>query len=164
MLGLESADPVIILLTIEPADYDPVTEANPPILISSDPTQRIEDTEDSLVYGTISRTKPYIYLPFTLELASDEEESPPSFSITVDNVGGELTAAIRRMVEPPDVTLEVVMASSPDIVEMAFDRFTLIDIEITRYTITGRVSLDTLEQEAYPAGMFTPSQFPGLFR
>ena len=49
------------------------------------------------------------------------------------------------------------------LVEAQWPEFLLTNIRYDAATISGTLKLETLEREPFPAGSFTPSQFPGLF-
>lgn len=157
MFAEDTGDYPILLITVTHSTLPT------PIRVSSDPTTRLSATDAEVIYGTVSRSVSYPFLPFQISLPSDFEDSAPRAKITLDNVSRELTAAVRTLDSPPSVTIEMVMASSPDTVEAEFPGFDLSDIDGDVMTISGTLSIDLLVLEPFPAGVFTPGQFPGLF-
>lgn len=153
----EAGDYPILLITIS----DP--SLTTPVRVSSDPTQRVEETDQDIIYGTVSRGETYFFLPFNIKLPTDEADSAPKASLSIDNVSRELIPVIRSLTNPPEVTLELVMASDPDTVEAEFPQFILSSISYDSLTISGDLTVDMLVSEPFPAGKFNPSQFPGLF-
>lgn len=158
MFGPETGVFPIMLLTI---DHEILTA---PIRVSSDATQRLEVTDARIVYGTVSRGQSYIFMPFEISLPSDAEDSVPTTTIRLDNVGRDLTATIRSLTSPPSVTMELVMSESLDTVEATFPDFEISPIGYDDLEITGTLTVEGLVNEPYPAGSFTPGQWPGLFR
>ena len=157
MFAEDTGDYPILLVTITHS-----TLATP-IRVSSDPTTRLSVTDAEVIYGTVSNGVSYPFLPFQISLPSDVEDSAPRAKISVDNVSRELTAAVRALDSPPSVTIDLVMASTPNIIETTFPGFDLSDIDGDVMTISGTLSIDLLVLEPFPAGVFTPGQFPGLF-
>lgn len=155
----ETGRVLIALLTL---DHEDLAE---PIRISSDPTQRITEltTDSDVVYGTVSRGDTFIFLPMKIKLPSDTEEGPGELSIEIDNVHRTYTETIRSIFTPVSVKLEIVMDNALDTVEVSWPEFLLTNIKYNATTISATMKLETLEREPFPAGTFTPGQFPGLF-
>lgn len=157
MFAEETGDYPILLITLS---HETLSD---PIRVSSDPTVRLSETVDDVIYGTVSRGVDYPFLPFQITLPGDFEDSAPRSQISIDNVSRELVAAIRSIYSPPQVTMELVMASSVDFVEATFPDFDLSDIDGDSMVISGTLSVDLLVSEPFPSGVFTPGQFPGMF-
>ena len=141
----ETEEVFIVLLTIAHAEMEE------PFRLSSD------------AVDTVSRGNTYYAFPFGLQLPDDSDEGPPKAKITVDNIDRNIVAAIRSISTWPSVTLEVVLASDPDVVEASFEDFQMREITYNSLVVEGTLSMEALLQEPYPAGTFNPSQFPGLF-
>lgn len=153
----ETGDFPILLITITAATL------STPIRVSSDPTQRLIETDQNIIYGTMSRSNSFYYVPFSIALPTDMADAAAQTTITIDNVGRDLISAVRSLQSPPDVTMELVMASAPDTVEATYPQFKLSKIGYDVMSITGTLTVDMLVTEPFPAGNFNPSQFPGLF-
>ena len=151
----ETDEVIICLLTFDHEDLDE------PIYLSSDPTERISD--NPLIYATNSRSNQYLYLPFEFTLPDDKEDSPPRVQITLDNTDRQLVALLRSFSSPPTVKLELVLASSPDVVELELPVLKLSNVQITERNISAELVADNLINEPYPGRSFTPGAFPGLF-
>jgi hypothetical protein len=151
----ETGEVPIVLLTIDHPDLDE------PNLISSDPTTRL--TIDPLVYGTVSRGENYLFLPFSVVLPDDKDDSPPQARITIENIDRRLIPLLRSTSLPASVTMEVVLASSPDIVEILLPELDLVSADYDAETITITLAQNALQTEPYPVDLITPSNFPGLF-
>jgi hypothetical protein len=132
-----------------------------PRRLSSDPTARL--SEEPLRYGTVSRAEEYDFVPIGLVQPEDSDETPPAFRITIDNIMRELTPLLRSVATPPLVTVEMVRASEPDVVEVLWPEFDLVDSELSAEAVVLTLTVDALVTEPYPSGTFTPGGFAGLF-
>jgi hypothetical protein len=135
------------------------------ILISTDPTQEIEEltTDTQKVYGTISNQKTYVFLPVRIKLPDDTDEGPGEMQLEVDNVHRAYTETIRSVSTPVTCQVDIVMDNALDTIDASWPEFKLINIKYNATTITGTLKLETLEAEPWPSGSFVPSYFPGLF-
>lgn len=132
-----------------------------PIYLSSDPTTRISD--DPLIYATVSRTHEHLFLPFEWTFPDDRSDAPPTVKLTIDNIERTLVGILRSFSTPPTILIEVVLASSPDVVEIAVPGLILSDVTIDEHAVSATLVADSLINEPHPAGQFTPGGFPGLF-
>lgn len=151
----ETDEVPICLLTIT---HESLSE---PIYVSSVATTRLSD--DPLLYGTESRGEQYIFLPFEFTLPDDKSDSPPRVQLTMENIDRTLVSLLRTFVTPASVKFEIVLASDPDLVEIAVPILQMADATIDESTIAITLVADTLINEPHPAGQFTPGAFPGLF-
>ena len=144
----------IILLSIEHPSL------TPPARISNDPTQLLPIAQ---VRGTISNGDEYVYLPFEFIFPNQESDTSPVAQLRIDNVSREISTIIDSISSPPTIQIQVVLSSTPDIVELVLRDFKLQRTEWNILTITGDITVEHFEQEPYPSGRFNPSGFPGLF-
>lgn len=105
----------------------------------------------------------YTALPFAVTLPQDSDENMPAATLTVDNVDRQIVEAVRSMTGPATATLTVVLASQPDVIEAGPYTMTLRDTAYDAMTVTGRLDVEDMLNEPYPAESFTPNNFPGLF-
>lgn len=150
-----SGQVAVVLLTIS----HPVMSA--PFRFSSDPTQRVSETP--LIYGTFSRGNFYTFAPFSISLPDDVGERAPVAQIQIENVSRTIVELVRSVSTRATVRIELVLASSPDTVEIAFPQFDLNGVSYNADTVTLELSMDSLSTEPFPAGKFSPAGFPGLF-
>ena len=141
----ETDEVFLLLLTI---DHDDLAE---PIRVSSD------------AVDTVSRGNTFVAYAFDLTLADDTDDGPQQMRISIDNVDRMIVEAVREISSPPDVTVEVVLHSDPDTVEVSFDGFTLTDVSYDVFTVSGTISTQSYLNEPYPGGSVLPSNFPGAF-
>ena len=151
----ESGNVAIVLLQI----YHPLIPNG--ILLSSDPTMLVTDTP--LQYGTLSRGGLFLYFPFSISLPDDVGERAPVAQIQIENVSRNLISLLRSTTVRAKVTIEIVMSSTPNLVEVAFPQFDLTGVTYDASIVTLELGIDSLATEPFPAGKFNPAGFPGLF-
>lgn len=102
---------------------------------------------------------------FIVNLPNEQEDELPQVSITLDNVDTEILRAIRTIqAERPQITLEVVLASTPDTVEAGPFNFSILNINYDVGTITGTIGFeDDLLNTQFPGDTYTPTNSQGLF-
>lgn len=152
----ETGQVPVLLLTF---DHEDLTE---PIRISTDNADTFV-YEAETVRGTISRGNNYVYCPVTLALPDDSDESISKATMEIDNVDRRILQTIRGISSPPTITMELVLAASPNTVEASFANFSLVDVTADVMTVQGTFSLGSFLSEPYPGGSMLPSNFPGLF-
>lgn len=153
--GQETDEVVVCLLTIT---HEDIVD---PIYFSSDCSTRISD--DPVIYATLSRGINFLFLPFTFTLPDDKSDTPPRVQLTLDNVERTLIPILRSVSSPVDVKLEVILASSPDLVEIEMPVLQLSDVSFTAENIGATLVSDSLINEPFPAGSFSPAGFPAIF-
>lgn len=151
----DSDEQIITLLTfITPGEI---------LRIADGYTQRISETDDEVLYGVVSRGESFTFLPFSLSLPGEDAEQAPACQITMHDVTRRVMPIIRDLTSPPAVTMELVLASTPDVVEVAFPNFQMNGIAYDTEQITASLNVDMLALEPFPAHSFVPSAFPGIF-
>jgi hypothetical protein len=155
MHAQETGEIPIALLTITHPDLAE------PIRLSGDNTERL--TTDPLVYGTVSRSNDYLFIPFRLVLPDDHDETAPQASLELSNITREHVAIMRSIVLPASVMIEIVLVSDPDEVEITFPSFDLTKADYDANVMTLSLSMDPMITEPFPAHSFDPASFPGLF-
>ena len=140
-----------------------------PIRLSTDPTERL--TTEPLAYGTRSAwmganpaTQPYLFILASVELPGDQEDAPAAGTIVLENAVSQVAALLRGFTDRPVVSMAVVLASSPDVVEVEYRGLKMIGAQGTAGEITLQISRAPIEDEAVPMDRFTKDRFPGLFR
>ncbi|TVQ82100.1 MAG: DUF1833 domain-containing protein [Micavibrio sp.] len=113
--------------------------------------------------NTESRGEVFVAFPFDLELPEDSETLSAQARLSIDNIDRSIVAALRSIDGAPSVLLEVVRAADPDTVEAAFPDFRLTNVQYDALGVTGDLSIEDFTAEPYPAAVFSPSGFPGLF-
>jgi hypothetical protein len=116
--------------------------------------------------NVVSRTLTFLACPFQPTLAEDSDDGPPVAKLIIDNIDRGLVATVREAAAggvAPVVTLELVKASAPDLVEAEFTDFEMRDITYNALTIEATLTLESLFKEPACGYSFTPTYFPGLF-
>ena len=126
-------------------------------------TQRLSETADDVLYGVVSRSQNYIFLPFEITLPAESQDTVPSIRVTFHDITRHLIPILRTITTALDVKIELVLSNTPDVVEVEFPGFMLGGITYNKDTITAELSVESLAAEPFPAHTFTPSYFPGLF-
>jgi Domain of unknown function (DUF1833) len=117
---------------------------------------------------TVSRGNSFAFYPFDAAFPTDRSDQPPKAKIIFDNIDRAVTAAIRSIPAaqlpntPPSLLLEIVLASTPDVVEVSFD-FQMLTVEYDALTITAELGFELYLQESFPGDLFTPGNTPGVF-
>lgn len=104
------------------------------------------------------------YQAFAFEAVLPEQsDRVRQASIRLDNADRLLVSTLRNIQDPATATFEVVLLSDPNTVEMTVGplRAEKADIGLTEINI--QLGAEPVAYEPFPAGRFTPDQFPGLF-
>ncbi|MBT6048968.1 MAG: DUF1833 family protein [Candidatus Scalindua sp.] len=140
----ETSEVYLVLLTISQADVTTLRVVN--------------NNEDVTSNGNV-----FTGFPFEIQLPDQREDSPPNAQLTIDNTSREIAQAIRNMTSPATILIEVIRAADPDTIEKTYAVFTLRNVEWDATRVTGDLILEDVEREPFPAGQFSPAEFPGLF-
>ena len=101
--------------------------------------------------------------PFKFNLPGETAETLPIVSLQIDNVSKLLVEGVRSTSKPPNVSLDVILASSPDTIEVGPMSFTMIKVNYNADVLTGTCNFHEILNQPYPAGTYTPASYPGLF-
>jgi len=113
---------------------------------------------------TVSGGETYLPCPFNITLPSETDESPPEIRLVIDNVDRSLVQSIRALGgDPLGVRLEVVLASTPNVIEAGPFDFSMRDVQYDAAAIEGTLKYDDFLNEPYPGDRFTPSTARSLF-
>ncbi len=97
-------------------------------------------------------------------LPNDEATQERSATITFDNVSLELIEEIRTPIDPIDCKIEIVLASDPDTVELAYEEFQIFDVNYDKSIVSARLFFDDFLNTEVSSERYNPSNFPGLFQ
>lgn len=121
----------------------------------------IRVTSDAV--DTVSNGETYIAYPFSLSLPDDDDSRAPRARLVIDNIDRQIVLAVRSLESAPVVTIHIVRAGDPDTVEASFTDFKLINVTYDAEVVEGELSVEDFTTEPFPAHVFSPSLFPGLF-
>lgn len=155
----ETDNDLILLVTV----YDPLNPSEIVLQIADGFTQRISETSDEVVYGVNSRGVDYVFLPVDITLPDEAENSAPQCSITFYDVTQYVMPVARTISGQPKVKLELVLSSTPNVVEASFNGFYITGFTYNADRVTATLSMINYEVEPFPQYSFTPVYFPGLF-
>ena len=147
----ETGEVLVMLVTIEAAG---LTE---PIRVASDGATAVGE-------HTVSRGNVYVWTWFEIELPEQTRDRPRPARLVLPNVADEVVRAIRDTQEPPVVTVEIVLASAPDVVEVGPLVYELSQTEIGAATIEGTLTVEPIDDNLCPQARFTPATTPGIFQ
>jgi hypothetical protein len=159
MFGQETDKELILLLTI----YDPSNPTQVVLRLCDGFTQRISETADEVTYGVISRSNSYIFLPMEVTMPDESDTNAPKCSITLYDVTRYVMPVARSIDGQPKVKLELIVSSTPDVVEASFSSFYITNFSYTADRVNIEMSMVGYEREPFPQYSFTPAYFPGLF-
>jgi hypothetical protein len=141
----ETGEVFLMLLTINHSDL-------------GSPIYVVNNTED-----VVSNGNTFLGYPFYFELPGEDAESLSQVNLTITNVDKLLVAGVCSIATPLDVKLQVVLASDPNVIEAGDFDMKMRDVNYDAFTLTGRCNFNDLLNEPYPAGTYTPADYPGLF-
>ena len=150
----ETGEVFILLLTITHPSF-------------TQPVRLASDLKDDLpmagVKGVLSRGLEFVYLPFSISLPAQDDTGVAKANISIDNINREIVFAVRKADSALSITLEIVLASAPNVPEVTMEDFQLEKVSYDAFTVSGDISVQYFDLEPFPARRFTPSDFPGLF-
>jgi len=140
----ESSDPFLMLVTIQHPSY---------------PTIRLVNNNADIS----SRGNIYTALAMKIVLPTDDGESIPKMQIALDNVPIELIDEFRSTTTPANVTIEAILASIPDVVEISITDLALTAIQYDQRKISGTLTLNDFFNQRIPGELYSPQYYPGMF-
>ena len=110
-----------------------------------------------------SRGDVFTAYPVRIDLPGESADEVARVQLQIDNVDRLILDTLRTLSEPPTVTVEVIMASTPDTVEAGPFAMTLHSAPYDALTVTGELAFEDILNEPFPGDTFSPALFPGLF-
>ena len=158
-LAPETSEREVCLLTITHPAW------SEPIRLSTDATEFLRFADDgSPMYGTKSRGMVFEFAPIAPVLPDSRDETPPTGRVGIDNVSRIVAPYLRRIdTGIARVTVEVVLASSPDIVDQIWPELELQQSTIDASRVEVTIGMDAASDEASPWLRFVPAHFRNLF-
>jgi len=166
MFSSETDEQLIMLLTI----FDPNGSTNPAasttsIRLSDNYTQRLSSTtDDEVIYGVVSNSLEYVFLPMTLNLPNEQETGLGDCTITLNFVTPETITVIRDHLRiRTKVLIQLVVSSNLNYIEATLQDYYITSATYNAETVTLNLGMVNYNTEPFPSFSFTPSYFPGLF-
>lgn len=123
-------------------------------------TKRYVDNYEDIDFGGNT----YTAAAFRLNLPDDVEDKLPDVNCVVDNVDLALISDIRTVSGVPAIKMFLVMRSdSPPGIEVGPFNFQVRAVDYDALRITGSLKYEDMLNDTYPAELYTPVNFPGLF-
>lgn len=110
-----------------------------------------------------SRGETYVAVPVEVTLPNDLEGAQPQAGLKIDNLDPVIISTLRQIRSSPTVTIEIVLESDPETVEITLPEFNLRNVDYDALTISGTLEVEDLSAEPFPCDLFTPALFPGIF-
>ncbi|MBN7785131.1 DUF1833 family protein [Ponticoccus gilvus] len=140
-----------------------------PIRLSTDNADLIETTEEGQVRGTRSRwrgadplTQPYLHLLASVVQPSAQEQAPEAGTLVLENLHPQMAELILSYSDIATISLAAVMADVPDIPMSQSLGLEITSAVISGSDITITYTYENRENEPWPVGRMSRSQFPGL--
>lgn len=105
----------------------------------------------------------YTAYPFAFALPDEDEETLSQVELVITNVDRLLVDSVRSIATPLTVTLEVILADTPDTIEAGPFIMSMSEVRYDALKLSGTCNFQDLLNEPYPEGSYTPSTYPGLF-
>lgn len=106
-----------------------------------------------------------VYVPYAFEIALPDEEAGgvPVLNWAADNVNRDITAALRAVKGTVDAQVVLVLASSPDHIEIGPTSLVLHGIEYDTFQLTGALGITPILETQFGVRTMTPKDAPALF-
>lgn len=102
---------------------------------------------------------------FEMSLPEDSPDQTPQVQLLIDNVNREIGRTISSLQGKLKVTLEVVLESQPNVVEVGPHTFWLLNASYNASQVQGTLGYeDDILNQQFPAQTYTPGMTPGVFR
>ncbi len=128
--------------------------------VDGDVLIRIVDNPEAIT----SRGNEYLAAHWDLHLPPSDPDRLPVAQFRFSAATRELIEDIRSLTTSISIVHELVLASSPDTIEVGPIRYTLKDVQYNANSIEGTLGFEDILSETYPKDTFVPSKFPGLFQ
>ncbi len=121
---------------------------------------RVTDAGADIVSGG----QTFVAYPFELSLPDDPQDRLfGEAQVKIDNIDPVIAATLRSLTTRPDVTIQLVLVSAPDVIEFAWTGLKLGDPSITAGEVEAALQPRDFGEETFPKQRFTPVRTPGLF-
>ena len=122
------------------------------------PIRVAHDTVDVTSRGNL-----FVAFPFNVRLPDEGDDKDVVAHLSIDNVDRQIGQTISLIETAAIVTLEVILASDPETVEISISDFKMRNVEWDAGTVSADLVLDSLVFQSHPKDRFDPANFPALF-
>lgn len=137
-----SDDPTLALLTIDHSSLDA------PLLF-------VNNTEN-----VVSNGETFVAAPFAVTLPGDGD-TIKSAKLTIQNIDQEIGETILALSDAATITIQIVLASTPDVIEREWVDIELFNVSVDAFEVTGEFSRRQANTRRFCRSM-TPDGFPGV--
>jgi hypothetical protein len=123
------------------------------------PLRFVNNSQDVTSNGNV-----YTAYPFEAVMPDDVEEKEPTAELRIDNVSRDLMDEVRTLIDPPTLTLSVILDSSPNTIEWGPLDLETSGVTYDAHTITFRLVYSAFGREPFPYLVFDTINFPGMFQ
>ena len=145
VFAAQTGEAFLVLLELDHADLAT------PIRVTSD------------AVATVSNGDTYTPFPFFISLPGERDDQLSGTQLTIDAVDRSVIIALRSISSAPTVTMQIVLASSPDTIEAGPFVYTLKAATYNASTVEGELAFEDILNEGFPGASFVPTTQPGLF-
>lgn len=143
LLGLEPDSVVLALLTIEHPSIQPI---------------RVVNNNENVVSGGNT----FIAYPFNINLPPDAED-PGAAELQIANVDRSIIEALEAITDPPICTVQIILASTPNVIEYEWGNLVLRTATADDLTVTAQIGHPPIDNMPYPPMRVTQRDFEGLY-
>lgn len=123
-----------------------------------DPIRVVNNNEN-----IVSNGDTYLATAFDFTLPAQEDGKVSNSTLTIGNVDRVIVQALRSISSPPDVSVSVILASDPDVIEAGPFDFVLTDTSYNRQTVNGTLNYQIYMRDNISVIRYKNTTFPGLF-
>ena len=106
----------------------------------------------------------YTAFPMKIKTPVDDGETTKDFTLELDNVSLELVSQMRSVTGDIGVSIKLVLASMPEVIQMEYSELLIRSISYNANTISAKIILDSALAIQMTSEKYTPSNFPGMFQ
>lgn len=107
----------------------------------------------------------YLACFFEINLPEETSERVPQVTLGIENVDRAIVDSIKSISGRVKVTMDVVLASSPNTVEAGPFEFYMLSANFNAQNVQGTLGFeDDILNTAFPKDQYTPQNSPGLFK
>lgn len=121
------------------------------------PIRVVNNNED-----IVSNGNTYLKAAFDMPLPDEIDESP-SVQIVIDNVDRLIVDSARSISSPATVTLSVVLADTPNVIEAGPFLMQLVRVSYDKLKVTGTLIYEDILNDQFPAQTFNTARYPGIY-
>lgn len=145
LFAQESNDPFLALVTLTHSSF-------------AGPIRLVNNQEN-----IVSRGNTFTAFPMKIKFPMDDGESAREVQLAFDNVSLELIDEIRSVTTSIGVSLELILASMPDQVQVSLEELIISTITYNKTQAVARLVLDSFLTTEVTSEKYNPQNFPGLF-